>query len=82
MVPLHGSALSLGVVTVPDRRLADTSPADYRYAVHCCSYKLDLTDKPDRAVALFEHHSFAKAFGLMMWPTTFEVIDIVTREKV
>ncbi|QJC78875.1 hypothetical protein [Pseudomonas umsongensis] len=61
--------------------LAPTDPVEYRYAVHCCAYKLDLTDKPDRAVALFEHRSAAEKFGGLMWPSTFEVIDITTGEK-
>jgi hypothetical protein len=42
---------------------------------------LDLTDKPDRAVALFEHREVAQQFGRLMWPTTFEVIDVTTGEK-
>lgn len=65
-----------------DRRLAPTDPAKYRFAVHCCGYKWDLTDKPDRAVGLFEHRSVAVQFGRALWPSTFEVIDIVTGEKV
>ena len=65
-----------------DSRLAPTNPAEYRFAVHCCGYKWDLTDQPDRAVALFEHQSAAERFGSLMWPTTFEVIDVVTGEKV
>jgi hypothetical protein len=68
-------------VPVPNSRLAPTDPADFRYAVHSCGYKLDLTDKPDRAVALFEHHSAAEKFGSLMWPGTFEVIDIFTGER-
>jgi hypothetical protein len=66
---------------VPDSRLAPTDPAEYRFAVHCCGYKLDLTDKPDRAVALFEHKSAAQQFGRLMWPSTFEVVDIVTGKR-
>ncbi|VVO22121.1 hypothetical protein [Pseudomonas fluorescens] len=65
-----------------EQRLANTNPVDYRFAVHCCGYKLDLTDKPDRAVGLFEHRAVAQQFGRLMWPSTFEVIDIVTGEKV
>ncbi len=63
-------------------RLAPTDPSAYRYAVHCCGYKWELTDKPDRAVALFEHSSAALKFGEAMWPSTFEVIDVVTGERV
>ncbi len=65
-----------------ESRLAPTNPIEYRYAVHSCGYKWDLTDKPDRAVALFEHHSAAQKFGSLMWPSTFEVIDVITGEKV
>ncbi|EJM20191.1 hypothetical protein PMI21_01094 [Pseudomonas sp. GM18] len=65
-----------------DSRLVPTNPAEYRFAVHCCGYKLDLTDKPDRAVGLFEHRAVAYQFGRLLWPDTFEVIDIATGEKV
>lgn len=67
---------------MPNPYLAPTNPADYRYAVHSCGYKWDLTDKPDRAVALFEHRAVAQQFGRLMWPSTFEVIDVITGEKV
>lgn len=63
-------------------RLAPTDPADYRYAVHCCGYKWELSDKPDRAVALFEHSIAAMKFGQLMWPSTFEVVDRTTGERV
>jgi hypothetical protein len=66
---------------VVNPHLVATDPVDYRYAVHCCAYKWDLTDKPDRAVALFEHRSAAEKFGSLMWPSTFEVIDITTGER-
>jgi hypothetical protein len=69
------------VLLVPNPNLAPTEPSEYRYAVHCCGYKWDLTDKPDRAVALFEHRSAAEKFGSLMWPSTFEVIDITTGER-
>lgn len=62
--------------------LAPTDPADYRFAVHCCAHKLDLTNQPDRAVALFENPSAALKFGRLMWPTTFEVVDRMTGERV
>jgi hypothetical protein len=65
-----------------DSRLAPVDPASYRYAVHCCGYKLDLTDKPDRAIALFKHRAVAMHFGRLMWPTTYEVVDVITGEKV
>ncbi|CAI8939570.1 hypothetical protein [Pseudomonas sp. IT-P294] len=67
---------------MPNSRLATTNPADYRFAVHCCAHKLDLTDKPDRAVALFEHQVLAFKFGQTMWPEHFEVIDVITGERV
>lgn len=65
-----------------DSRLAPTNPTEYRYAVHSCGYKWDLSDKPDRAVALFEHLAIAQRFGSVMWPNTFEIIDIITGESV
>lgn len=70
------------VLPVPNPYLAPTAPTDYRYAVHCCGYKWELSDKPDRAVALFEHSSAALKFGQMMWPSTYEVIDLSTGERV
>lgn len=66
---------------MPDFRLAPTNPAEYRFALHCCGYKLDLATTPDRAVALFEHSSAAMKFGQLMWPTTYDVIDITTGES-
>ena len=59
-----------------NRQLARVNPDTYRWAVHCCSYKLDLSHQPDRAVALFEHESAARHFGALMWPSTYEVIDL------
>ena len=61
---------------MPNPHLAPVESSAYRWAVHCCSYKLDLNHKPDRAVALFEHESAAKYFGGLMWPSTFEVVDL------
>lgn len=65
-----------------DSRIAPTNPADYRYAVHCCSYKLGLSSGPDHAVALFPQPAGAIRFGASMWPSTFDVIDITTGESV
>ena len=65
-----------------DSRLALVDPSSYRYAVHCCGYKWELSDKPDRAVALFEHSTAALKFGQLMWPSTYEVIDCITGERV
>jgi len=67
---------------VSDSRLVPTDPADYRFAVHSCGYKWELTDKPDRAVALFADPAAALRFGQSMWPSTCEVIDITTGERV
>lgn len=67
---------------MPNSRLAPTNPAAYRFAVHSCGYKVELTDKPDRAVALFEHQLLAFQFGRAMWPQYFEVIDVITGERV
>lgn len=60
---------------MPNPHLAQVDASAYRFAVHCCAYKLDLTQSPDRAVALFEHESVARTFGRLMWPTTYEVVD-------
>ena len=56
--------------------LAPAEPSAYRWAVHCCAYKFDLSRGPERPVALFEHESAAKYFGGLMWPSTFEVVDL------
>ena len=61
---------------MPNPNLARVDPSAYRWAVHCCSYKLDLSQSPDHAVALFEHESAANTFGRLMWPSTFEVVDL------
>ena len=61
--------------------LAPAEPSAYQWAVHCCSYKLDLSDMPDRAVALFEHESVAHTFGRLMWPTTYEVVHRQSRQE-
>lgn len=71
-----------GVLAVANPYLAPTDPTEYRYAVHCCGYKWELTDKPDRAVALFEHQVLAFKFGAAMWPEHFEVIDVITGERI
>ena len=60
---------------MPNPNLAPVETSAYRWAVHCCAHKLDLSDAPDRAVALFEHESVAHTFGRLMWPTTYEVVD-------
>jgi len=61
---------------MPNPRLAPVDPGAYRWAVHCCAYKHGLAVKPDRAVALFEHEGAAQHFGRLMWPDTFEVVDL------
>ena len=60
---------------MPNPNLAPVEPSAYRWAVHCCAHKLDLSAGPDRAVALFEHESVARTFGRLMWPNTYEVVD-------
>ena len=60
----------------PDRRLAIPDPANYRFAVFCCSFKLDLGDTPDHALALFANQAMAERYGVWMWPTTFQVVDL------
>jgi hypothetical protein len=61
---------------IPDRRLAIPDPANYRFAVFCCSFKMDLGSTPDHALALFVDQAMAERYGAWMWPTTFEVVDL------
>ncbi|WP_095059355.1 MULTISPECIES: hypothetical protein [unclassified Pseudomonas] len=60
---------------MPDRRLAVPDPKNYRFAVFCCSFKLDLSDTPDHALVLFADKAMAKRYGAWMWPSTYEVVD-------
>ena len=56
--------------------LSRPDPATFRFAVYACSSKLDLANAPDPAIALFEHKLIAEKFGQMMWPSTYEVLDL------
>lgn len=60
-----------------DTRLAAPDPAAFRYAVYACSSKIDLSTPPDPAVALFDRKGVAESFGRLMWPKTFEVVDLM-----
>lgn len=40
-------------------RLAIPDPANYRFAVFCCSFKMDLSYTPDHALALFSDEAMA-----------------------
>lgn len=62
--------------------LAAANPVEYRFAVHCCGYKWDLTVEQDAPVALFRNVEMAKTYGTRMWPSTFEVVDRFTGETV
>ncbi len=62
-------------------RLAVPVPANYRYAVHCCGFKLDMDVLPDHAVALFADEAMSKRYGGWMWPSTFEVVDLLARKE-
>ncbi|KAF2406431.1 hypothetical protein ACI77J_14735 [Pseudomonas sp. O64] len=64
-----------------DSRLAVPKPALYRYAVYCCSSKIDLGSAPDHALALFFDQAMAVRYGGQMWPSTFEVIDLLNPEE-
>ncbi|MGH8346857.1 MAG: hypothetical protein ACRES5_09875 [Pseudomonas sp.] len=66
---------------MPNPYLAPTNAAEYRFAVHSCGYKWDLSIESDRAVAIFKCSEMAKAYGARMWPTAFEVIDRFTGDK-
>jgi hypothetical protein len=46
-----------------DPRLAVPKPDLYRYAVFCCSSKLDLGSAPDHALALFFDKAMAVRYG-------------------
>lgn len=59
-----------------DRLLAVPNPANYRFAVFCCSFKMDLGSTPDHALALFADQAMAMRYGAWMWPTTFQVVDL------
>ncbi len=61
---------------MPDRRLAVPNPANYRFAVFCCSYKMDMGSTPDHALALFVDQAMAERYGAWMWPATFRVVDL------
>ena len=58
-------------------RLATPEPTEFRYALYACSSKIDLSIPPDPAVALFERKAIAESFGRLMWPNTFEVVDLM-----
>lgn len=64
-----------------ETRLAVPAPAEYRYAVFCCSSKIDLGSAPDHAPALFFDKAMAIRYGGWMWPSTFEVIDLLNPEE-
>ncbi|VVP61763.1 hypothetical protein PS870_06439 [Pseudomonas fluorescens] len=59
-----------------DRCLAAPDLNQYRYAVFCCSFKIDLGSTPDHALALFADEGMAMRYGAGMWPTTFQVVDL------
>ena len=61
-----------------DRLLAVPVPENYRFAVFCCSFKVDLSSPPDHALALFADSAMARRYGAWMWPGTYEVVDVVT----
>ena len=62
-------------------RFAEPNLSVYRYAVHCCSFKMDLSFAPDHALALFADEAMAKRYGASMWPTTFEVVDLLAPKE-
>jgi len=70
-----GKRLVIGL-DMPDRRLAVPNPANYRFAVFCCSFKMDMGSTPDHALALFVDQAMAERYGDWMWPTTFQVVDL------
>lgn len=71
----------LVVVLMPDRSLAVPEIETYRWAVFCCSFKVDLSSPPDHALALFADEAMARRYGSWMWPGTYEVVDVVTGKR-
>jgi hypothetical protein len=61
---------------VKNPSLSRPDAATFRFAVYACSSKIDLANAPDPAIALFEHKLIAETFGRMMWPKTYEVVDL------
>jgi len=59
-----------------ERHLAIPDSGSYRFAVYCCSFKMDLGSTPDHALALFADEGMALRYGAGMWPTTFQVVDL------
>lgn len=64
-----------------DKRLAVPDPADYPFAVFCGSFKLDLGELPDHALALFADEAMARRYGAWMWPETYQVVDRLTPQE-
>lgn len=64
-----------------DRYLAAPDLNQYRYAVFCCSFKIDLGSTPDHAQALFADRIMATRYGAGMWPATYQVIDLHTTQR-
>lgn len=60
-----------------DPRLAVPERDLYRYAVFCCSSKIELGSTPDHALALFFDRAMAIRYGGSMWPSTYEVVDLL-----
>lgn len=63
-------------IVAVNRLLAVPDPKNYRFAVFCCSFKWELGSTPDHALALFVDRAMAERYGALMWPSTFEVVDI------
>ncbi|MNR45997.1 hypothetical protein D3C85_1649070 [compost metagenome] len=63
------------------QRLAVPVPSNYRFAVFCCSYKMELGSTPDHALALFADEAMANRYGVFMWPTTYEVVDRLAKPE-
>lgn len=70
-----GNRMAIGL-DISDRRLAVPNPANYRFAVFCCSFEMDMGSTPDHALALFVDQAMAERYGAWMWPTTFRVVDL------
>ena len=62
--------------------LAAPVASNYQFAVYSGAYQVDLTIEPEQPRALFADAGMAARYGALMWPGTFEVIDVLTGKPV
>ena len=59
-----------------DSMLLTPDPAEYRYALYCCTYTRGLSYQPHPPIALYRDEQSARLHGVRMWPSAFEVVDL------